>query len=313
MTEKMLKAEYGSDEQPLRIADIEIPCYVLEDGRRVITQGGMIQALGIARGSVRGRGGERIAIFVTGKNLSPFISKGLRDVSTAPIIFKPPRGNTAYGYEATVLADLCDAVLEARRAGALQKQQMHIAERCEILVRGFARVGIIALIDEATGYQAIRARNDLNKILEAYIAKELLPWTKMFPDEFYKELFRLRGWEYNPVSVKRPILVGKLTNKIVYKRLPSGVLEELKQKNPVVNGRRRHKYFQFLTEDIGNPHLSKHLAAVIALMRASSNWKVFERLLERAFPIIDVEYTVIPGMENVMNDDDIDAFGGEVN
>jgi hypothetical protein len=101
-----------------------------------------------------------------------------------PIEFKTPQGNRALGYEATVLADICDAVLEARKAGKLTSKQQHIAAQCEILVRGFARVGIIALVDEATGYQADRARDALAKILQAFVAKELREWVKRFPGEF---------------------------------------------------------------------------------------------------------------------------------
>jgi hypothetical protein len=165
----------------------------------------------------------------------------------------------------------------------LQKQQYHIAARCEILVRGFARVGIIALVDEATGYQADRDLEELHKILEAYISKELLPWTKRFPPEFYQEMFRLRKWRFSPF--KGPRLVGKLTKQIVYEKLPPGVLEQLQRKNPVVNnGRRKYKHHQFLTKNIGNPHLERHLVAVTTLMRASPNWNIFEMLFKRAFP-----------------------------
>ena len=53
-------------------------------------------------------------------------------------------GSSHYGYEATILPELCDAVLSARVAGSLNYQQKHIAQQCEILVRAFARVGIIA-------------------------------------------------------------------------------------------------------------------------------------------------------------------------
>jgi len=152
-------------------------------------------------------------------------------------------------------------------------------------MRGLAKVGIVALVDEATGYQVVRDRQDLHKILAAYISKELLPWAKRFPDEFYQQMFRLRGWSFDPETGKKPILAGKLTEKIVYKKLPPGVLDELKKKNPKNNeGRRRHKYFQFLTKDIGNPHLEKHLLISTALMRASRTWKEFLRLLERAVP-----------------------------
>jgi P63C domain len=98
-----------------------------------------------------------------------------------------------------------------------------IAQQCEILVRGFARVSIIALVDEATGFQRDRAKNALAQILEAFVAKELQPRIKTFPDDYYAQLFRLRGLEYPNDSVKRPQYFGTLTNDIVYKRLAPGV------------------------------------------------------------------------------------------
>ncbi|MFC2044876.1 P63C domain-containing protein [Chloroflexota bacterium] len=169
-------------------------------------------------------------------------------------------------------------------ANALQKTQLPIAHRAEIIMRGLARVGITALIDAATGYEKVRDRDELNRILEAYISKELLPWTKRFPDEFYQQLFRLRGWQYRPVSVKRPKYVGKLTNELVYEKLPTGVLIELRSKNPVTpKGYRKHRHFQFLTDDIGNPHLEKQLVAVTTLMKVSPNWATFYRLFNRAY------------------------------
>jgi hypothetical protein len=107
----------------------------------------------------------------------------------------------------------------------------------------------------------------------------------MFPDEFYQQLARLRGLHYSEFATKRPAYIGRLTNDIVYERLAPGVLDELKRKTPRDDkGRRKYKYHQWLTEDIGNPRLREHLWAVIGLMRASSNWRNFESLLNRAFP-----------------------------
>jgi hypothetical protein len=120
--------------------------------------------------------------------------------------------------------------------------------------------------------------------LSLYIAEELLPWTKTFPDEFYKQLFRLRGWSYNPLDVRRPRLVGKITNRIVYEKLPDGVLEKLKTHTPKSKaGNYTKRFFQHLTPDIGNPHLEKQLVAVITLMKISPNWRVFEGHFARAF------------------------------
>lgn len=162
---------------------------------------------------------------------------------------------------------------------------MPLAIASEILVRSFAKVGIIALVDEATGYQEIRDRLALQKILEMYIAKELRPWIKTFQDEFYEQLFRLREWQYRPLSVKRPSVIGKITNDLIYKRLAPGVLEELRKITPRdEKGRTKHRYFQRLTENIGHPKLREHLASVTTLMKASPNWAMFYRLIQRALP-----------------------------
>jgi hypothetical protein len=118
-------------------------------------------------------GGDRLAKFAAQGRLKPYISSDLSERTASPIKFRTPTGSLAYGYEATVLADLCEVILAARADGVLQKQQEHIAKQAEILVRGFAGVGIIALVDEATGYQQDRARDALSRILEAFIAKEL--------------------------------------------------------------------------------------------------------------------------------------------
>ena len=285
MATAILKATH---EGTLKIGDSLISCAVLENGSRVLTLSDFMGAIGRSR-SGQGQVYTNLPPFLAAKNLEPFISKDLRCAS-APISFKPLKGGgfrgKASGYGAELLPAVCKVFLRAREAGVLQPNQLHIAKQCEILICGFADVGIIALIDEATGYQKSREKDELQKILEAYVLKEYLAWTKCFPNEFYEEMFRLRGWE-KPSSVKRPQCVGTLTNKIVYSRLPQGILEELRKLNPVVyqTGQRLRKHHQYLTQDIGHEHLSRHLAAVIALMRASDSWEDFERLLEKSFPL----------------------------
>jgi len=283
--EHVPKAIHGSLDHPLRIAGFEIPCYVLDDDRRLLVQKGMISALDMAQGTAAKGEGDRLAKFIATKSINPFVNKDLADVIIEPIRFTTPTGNLAYGYEATVLADLCESVLRARSEGKLNYQQEHIAQRCEILVRGFARVGIIALVDEATGYQYVRARKSLEQILEEFISTELLKWAKMFPDEFYREMFRLREWRYTPKSSKRPIHAAKFTIDLVYERLAPGVLHELQRLTPRDDrGRLKHKLFQRLTEDVGHPKLREHLATVIGLMRAFDTWEEFYARLDRSLP-----------------------------
>ena len=286
--EKIPRAKYSG---VLELGGLEIPCHVLEDGRRVLVQRKMVNALGMARGGSSKGGGDRLAHFVSGKVISSFINPELLAVTQNPSKFITPKGSIAYCYEATILADLCDAVFEANKQGKLQTQQKHIAERCEILMRSFAKVGIIALVDEATGYQEVRDKMALQKILEMYIAQELRPWVKTFKDDFYENLFRLRGWQFKPLSVKRPAVVGNITNDLVYKRLAPGVLEELKKITPRDDkGHLKHKYFQRLSENIGYVKLKEHLVSVTTLMKASPNWTVFYRLIQRALPPIRKNY-----------------------
>lgn len=292
----------------LEIGDLTISCAVLEDGTRVLSERSTTSALGGKRGGAHWQrqraqeGATTLPAVISAKNLSPFISDELRIKLGVPIRYTATHGGRpAHGIEAAALPELCNVLLKARDAGALTPQQEQIAARADILMRGLAVVGVVALVDEATGYQEERDRRELQKILEAYISKELLPWTKRFPDEFYEEMFRLRGWQYSPVSVARPGYVGKLTNELVYDKMPPGILAELRKKNPVDpdTKRRRRKHHQYLTEDIGNPHLERHMAAVIALMRAASNWRTFERMFARAFPP--------PQMRLDVGDDEDDA------
>ncbi len=306
--EPIVRATHGSPNHPLRIGGIEIPCYVLEDGRRVLVQESMVKALGMALGgnsnaAKRGRlvkfaaekgleltagAGGRLSRFAAGVALQPFVSTELLNTLTYPIKFRIPGGAIAHGYEATILAEICEVILKARDEGKLQKQQERIAKQADILVRGFARVGIIALVDEATGYQADRARDALEEILKKFIGVELRKWAKTFPDDFYFYLYKLKGLTYSDVSSKRPAFIGKVTNDIVYERLAPGVLKELQRKTPKLeSGRRKYRYHRWLTDDVGHPALREHLASIITLMKASPNWATFYRMLQRALPKYD--------------------------
>lgn len=118
-------------------------------------------------------------------------------------------------------------------------------------------------------------------MLAAYISEELLPWAKRFPDEFYKQMFRLKGWEYKG-KAKAPY-AGKLTNEYIYHYLPKGVLEELRSKTTKSRaGNRTNRFHQHLTEDTGLPNLDKQLQQTIALMKASDTWDEFDKLFKKA-------------------------------
>jgi len=292
--EELPEAVCGSVDRPLVIGDAAIECYVLEDGTRVLSQRGMLGVLGRSRTARRLNSTDAdTPLFLQGQALRPFFREGLLE-RARPIAFRS-RGRRALGYNAELLPEVCEVFLAARRGGALPKSQDGIARQAEILLGGLARVGIIALVDEATGYQEQRTRDALTRILADFIDRELQPYLTTFQPDFYRELFRLRGLPFDEQSVKRPQYFGKLTNDIVYDRLAPGVLEELKRvqsKTPA--GHPKHKFFQRLTQNVGYPKLREHLGSVVTLMKLSLNWDEFSDNLDRIHPKINTNQ-VIPG------------------
>lgn len=283
--DELPQAVCGSPDRPLRIADIEIQCYVLGNGTRLLSQAGFLEALGRHRkANVRREGESRLPAILQGKAINQFITPEIIEQSQ-PIAFRTPHGVRASGYKADLLPKVCEIYLKANDAGALPKNQEHVAKQAEILIRGLATVGIIALVDEATGYQELRAKNALAHFLEQFIAKELQAWVQTFPDDFYRELFRLRGLRYPEDPVKRPQYFGILTNDLVYNRLAPGVLDELKRITPrTERGNRKHKYFQRLTANLGYPKLREHLGSVVTMMKLSAGWHDFTDKLNRIHP-----------------------------
>lgn len=301
------ETRWGGDNLPaathvgkLEIAERTISCAVLENGTRLLTQRDFLLAIGRSA-KPAGKNSTAKALqdkdpppFLVAENLRPFVSDELWRMSL-PINFRTTKGGRARGYDARLLPKVCEIYLKARDANLLAEQegnriltddQKRVAATCDLLIRGLAQVGIIALVDEATGYQEERDRDALSKILAAYINEELRPWIKEeFKPVFFQQIYRLHGWTYKPGTVQGPRYIGKLINKLIYDQLPPGVLEALREKNPVTEkGYRRHKHHQYLTENIGLEHLRKHLDQVTLLMRISDTKEAFFEHFYKAFP-----------------------------
>lgn len=283
---------------PLVLAGVPIPCAIIEGGedgevRRVLTGSGIADAIlgGRSGASIKLRrkavqeGRAPLPVFLAPGQLKEFINKDLHNEPLLEPIECIDGNRIVTVYDARILPLVCEIWLKAREAGALQRQQLDKAQKAEVLMRALAHIGVIALVDEATGFQDIRPRDALARILEAFVAKELRPWVRRFPPDFYKEIFRLRGLEFQTGTVKKPQYFGHLTNDIVYRRLAPGVWHELKTLvNKDDKGRPKHKLFQRLTEDIGDPRLQKVITQVTTIMQLSGSWPDFKEKLDRLVP-----------------------------
>lgn len=279
----------------LKIGDAEIPCAVLSDGTRLLTQAGFLGALGR---STKPKGRSQVATdglppFLSTKSLIPLITREIFD-ATVPVSFITATGGKAHGYRADLLPMVCDLFLEARSRNLLTAQQAQLAENSEILMRSLAKIGIVALVDEATGFQNERDRDELHRLLSVYLSEERLAWAKRFPDEFYKQVYRLKGWSW-PVGKAKTPLLGHITNDVVYERLPEGVIDKLRELNPTQEEtkRRKHKHHQFLSAEVGQPDLRDHILQIIPIMKISRDWNTFKRHLDVAFPKNGTQYDLL--------------------
>lgn len=278
----------------ITIGTVTMDCYVLNSKERTLSLTSMTKALNMKPGGYK-TGDKRVTRFFKGKLISKCVPRDLYDRIENPIKVKSADGASMYVYPADILPDLCNAILTARDNNLLQKQQLHIAERADILMRGMARVGIVALVDEATGYQYHRESTALATILEQYIAKEAAAWVKTFPDMFYEQLFRLRGIGASDFH-KKPQYFGHITNDLVYKRLAPSVLEELKKKGPRDSKGNRVRQHQWLTRSTGAVELRGHIKQLTMLMQESKTWDIFMKKADKYLPLFDEpENAIQPG------------------
>lgn len=269
----------------LVLGTTSISCAVLNNGKRIITQTALFDAF------ERPRKGEKrldgLPSIVGAKNLLPYVSDELKE-KAQPVHYYQQNGKVTSGYDAELIPMVCELYLLANEEGGLLESQNKMIAQANILIRALAKVGITALIDEATGYQYDRENNALQEILKAYIAEEFLKWQARFPRKYYKELYRLYGWDYEASSMKHPQYLGKFTNTYVYDYLPPGILAELRSKNPInTKGYRTKKHHQFLTGEIGIPHLEKHITKLITIMELSDDAKQFKKNFKRVFDKIE--------------------------
>jgi hypothetical protein len=276
---------------PLRIADLEFECAIVKDGDRIVravSETKFMEAMGMYRsGALSTRrksneAGAQVPLFLAHKNLKPFADKHLGSVHFQPFKYVTESGAVAHGIPDEVIPKVCEIWIDADRAGVLGETQKVIAAKADILLRGFAHVGIRALIDEATGFQYERARRELTEYLEQFLTERLRQWVRTFPNDYFKHLCRLRGVELRP-DMKLPPYFGTLTNNLVYRRLAPGLLRKLKEWRNERGG--SGKLHSWLNEDRGVPELLVHLGTVVGIMKLHKDYDAFEKQLDQVAAI----------------------------
>ncbi len=268
----------------LNIGDVALEVYRLDDNRRVLSKRAMAHALGL-----KSEGGNAFMRTMSRKGVRSVFGEKLIKIIENPIHFKPLAGDLADGYEAESLIEVCDALIEARNQDKLHPSQHFLARQAEMILRATAKVGIIALVDEAVGYVDKR-KDEYRQLFDQFIRKEFRQWDKEFPDKFFDMLYRLYGLKRQyPDTSRHPQFFGHFIRKFIYYPLAhsnGAILEKLEERNPVVyaSGGRRYKFFQYLTDEIGMNAFRQHLWQTIGIGESSRDRRGFESSFYRAFP-----------------------------
>jgi P63C domain/Putative antitoxin of bacterial toxin-antitoxin system, YdaS/YdaT len=277
----------------LTVVEEELPCFVLDDGRRVITRTGALNFL------TGGKGGGNLESYLRIRALEPFLPADLDeqffDIAMAQVVNK-----SVQAMSASAFIDICRAYARARDTGAISTEsQIAIAVRASMLLGAFAKTGIEAAIDEVTGYQYERASDALQTKLRLFLEEEMRPWEKTFPDELWIQFGRLTKWR--GVLHQRPKYWGKLVNELVYGYLDSDVYEWLRSHAP--EPRHGRNYHQWLSGQYGLRRLTEHIWMLIGLASACHDMPELRQRMAEKFGREGVQFTMylppqIPGQNH---------------
>ena len=254
-----------------------IACHNLDNGQRVFRLSDMTLVL---RGKLHGK----FANYLATENVRKYIPQRLwpdpqKDRLAQGVTDANENGHIITTYDSLDFIDICVAFIKAADSGErLSIAQQEIVERARGFLIASAKVGITGLIDEATGFQYLRPPDDLEYKFAFFLADDLRPWEKTFPDKFWFELGRLTNWTN---LKKRPKYWGKLVNEFVYEALDKDIAKYLREhKPPKYTGQR---YFQWLNEDRGVKALLEHLWTVIGLAKTCNTVNDLRYEIDRNF------------------------------
>ena len=255
----------------LNVVGLEVPCYVLDNGEKIIGRTSVTELLtGI-------KGGGALEKYISVKALEPFINSKLVLERMVPFRLLEVEGleKAVKGLPAALMIEICQGFVAALQASMdpnspfprMTDRQRQMAMQASMFLSACAKLGLEALIDEATGYQYEREDDALQVKLRAFIADELRAWEKTFPDELWQEFGRLTGWKGNLHS--RPKWWGKLVIEMIYDTLDPDVAEYIRQNKPPA-GVHWHRQ---LTENVGVRSLVSRCYEVIGMAKTCDSMR----------------------------------------
>lgn len=263
---------------------VDVECYVLNDpGKSAVIS---LRGLGVALGFAKGSAGT-VPSFLETARIAPYVAGGeLLQKLKNPIVFQGPsavagRFSKAYGYEVSLLIDLCQVIVRAEADGVLQKRHAAVAKQAHIIIGASAKAGIRGLVYALAGYNP--SAEEVIAAFKLYVQQEAKKYEQEFPPELYAAWHRLYQI---PVPVRgKPWLFKELTLRHIYVPLAKSngrILELLRNAKAKDEAQRRNKLFQFLSE-VGTRALRLHNGRVTEMAESSKTKFEYESKIAERF------------------------------
>ncbi len=240
-----------------------LPCYVLQGGFRVFSTTGLLKSLGF---KPKANADE---VFKS-KQIQPYLPPQVdRQYKGVLIDFYTDKGTLAKGYDVEGFIEICQAYSRALEEGVLTlSRHLDAANKANAILRACSKIGIIALVDEVTGYQYARAEDELQFKLKLYLSEEMRGWEKTFPDDLWIQFARLTHWSGTPTK-NRPKHWGYFVMELIYRSLDPDVAKYLKENKP--EPKKGQNYHQWFNENYGVKKLREHINRIIGMAQAADS------------------------------------------
>jgi hypothetical protein len=262
---------------------IDVECYVLADLEKtaMISQTGMARVLGL---SARGNAFPR---FINSKAMADFVGAEVRQKLANPLKFQWGTGGagmppaTIFGFQATLLIDVCQAILAAAAEKKLRGARYeNIIKQANIIVGASAKSGITGVVYALAGYSP--STEEVIAAFKLYVQEEAKKYEPEFPAELYMQWHRL--YQIPVPERGKPWHFKHLTVRHIYHPLAksSGKLLKLLKALQSADEGRKKKLFQFLNE-VGARALRIHLGRVLEMAESSPDATTYEYRIRQRF------------------------------
>lgn len=277
METKLPTVAFGSESLKLKIGNVALVCFILDNGQRILTKNSMQKALGYD-----GKSDNWLFEFLINVNRLTPVEPVILEALGKDILYTTDSSVIKHAISPNLFVEACRAIVKANADGFLYVSEQKFAKAAENIVTNIGDADIEKLIDFASGYDLFKHNHKeaLIRFMQSYGNRQYPIWVRSFPDHFLSAIFAFNGWTWKDLNEKSE-KIGAYLNDIVFSRVDDRLFETLNSSKPKMKYRKQNTQEQYLE----NEDLRAHTSAIVALIRASErNETILEQLINKSFP-----------------------------